>query len=217
MSRSRPAIVILATSGIILSSIAFLAASGSWSTPSLPSVGDRESALAAYSPSPTPGTPSAQSSAPAQLPSPTRVRIPALGIDAKVFPVGVTPDGALEIPEDISEVGWFKYGPAPGSTQGSAVLVAHRDGTSEGRGVFFPLDSVDEGTKVNVVTESGSVVRYRVVSVEGIQKSTFNTEIEEFFTGSGKPRLTLITCGGAYEEDNGGYQANVVVTAVPVT
>jgi LPXTG-site transpeptidase (sortase) family protein len=203
-------------SGIVLVTTAVLATSESWSSAPLPSVGDRESALAAYSASPMPAMPSAQSSEPAEQPAPVRVKIPDLGIDAKVFPVGVTADQALEIPEDISEVGWFKYGPAPGSSQGSSVLVAHRDGTSEGRGVFFPLDSVDEGTKVNVVTESGSVVRYRVVSVEGIQKSTFDTEIEEFFTGSGKPRLTLITCGGAYEEDNGGYQANVVVTAVPV-
>lgn len=205
-------------SGIVLVTTAILATSGSWSSAPLPSVGDRESALAAYSAGPAAvAEPSSPSSGPEQLSAPVRVRIPDLGIDAKVFPVGVTSDGALEIPEDINEVGWFKYGPAPGSGQGSSVLVAHRDGTSAGRGVFFPLDSIGEGAKVSVVTDAGSVIRYRVVSVEGIQKSTFNTEIEEFFTGAGKPRLTLITCGGAYEKNNGGYQANVVVTAVPVT
>lgn len=30
-------------------------------------------------------------------------------------------------------------------------------------------------------------------------------------------RLTLISCGGVYDPDRGGYQDNVVVTAVPET
>ena len=33
----------------------------------------------------------------------------------------------------------------------------------------------------------------------------------------GDPRLTLISCGGYYDRANGGYQDNVVVTAVPVS
>ncbi len=39
---------------------------------------------------------------------------------------------------------------------------------------------------------------------------------EELFAVDGPPRLTLISCGGYYDPDNGGYQDNVVVTAVPL-
>jgi len=36
-------------------------------------------------------------------------------------------------------------------------------------------------------------------------------------TGSaGIPRLTLITCGGAFDDESKTYQDNVIVTAVPV-
>ncbi len=38
----------------------------------------------------------------------------------------------------------------------------------------------------------------------------------ELFARSGPARLTVITCGGPYLADQGGYQDNVVVTAVPV-
>jgi hypothetical protein len=35
------------------------------------------------------------------------------------------------------------------------------------------------------------------------------------FARTGAPRLRLITCGGEYDVDAGGYQQNLVVTAVP--
>ena len=39
---------------------------------------------------------------------------------------------------------------------------------------------------------------------------------DDLFAVDGPARLTIITCGGVYERDNGGYQANVIITAVPV-
>ena len=41
--------------------------------------------------------------------------------------------------------------------------------------------------------------------------------IDDVFATDGSPRLTLITCGGYYDRSNGGYQDNVVVTAVPAS
>ncbi|MBU6244177.1 MAG: class F sortase [Actinomycetales bacterium] len=151
-----------------------------------------------------------------RLGSPASVRIDDLRIDAPVIPVGLVDGNVLEIPKDIQRVGWYEYGPRPGSPAGSSVLVAHRDGTTQGRGVFFALDALDVGARVEVVTSTGLTLPYRVVAVEGIQKAKFQADIEEFFASDGPPRLTLITCGGAYEPGQGGYQANVIVTAVPV-
>jgi hypothetical protein len=53
-----------------------------------------------------------------------------------------------------------------------------------------------------------------VVSRESILKKRL--PYEELFAVDGPPRLTLISCGGYYDKDNGGYQDNVVVTAVPM-
>lgn len=193
----------------------------------LPSAGDRAGALAAEQASMAAG-PSGGSSV-AGLPSaigdlallrrlgqPTRVRIDALRINAPVIPVGLVDGNVLQVPDDIGRVGWYQFGPRPGSPIGSAVLVAHRDGSTQGRGVFFSLDALDVDSTVQVETSTGVVVSYRVIAVEGIRKAEFQADIEEFFASDGPPRLTLITCGGAYDRDNGGYQANVVVTAVPI-
>ena len=38
---------------------------------------------------------------------------------------------------------------------------------------------------------------------------------EELFARTGTERLRIITCGGDYLPDEGGYQQNLVVTAVP--
>lgn len=188
---------------------------------SLPSVGNRAAALAATESSAA-AAPAAPSSVDdramlQRLGSPAAVRIEALRIEAPVIPVGLVDGDVLEVPKDIDKVGWYEFGPRPGSSTGSSVLVAHRDGTTQGRGVFFALDALDVDSTVQVVTSTGFVLPYRVIAVEGIRRAEFQADIEEFFAVDGPPRLTLITCGGEFDQANGGYQANVVVTAVPIS
>jgi LPXTG-site transpeptidase (sortase) family protein len=146
--------------------------------------------------------------------APMRLRIPALDVNTKVFPVGLDKNRAIEIPEDIRYVGWYELGVPPGVDRGSAVLVAHRDGRVQGRGVFYFLGSLDVGDKVYVKTSAGEELPYKVVSRESILKKRL--PYEELFAVDGDPRLTLISCGGYYDPNNGGYQDNVVVTAVPM-
>ena len=134
--------------------------------------------------------------------------------DTKIFPVGLDKNKAIEIPEDIRYVGWYELGVPPGVDRGSAVLVAHRDGREQGRGVFYFLGNLDVGDKVVVKTSAGEELPYKVVSRESILKKRL--PYEELFAVDGDPRLTLISCGGYYDPDNGGYQDNVVVTAVPM-
>lgn len=218
----RAAVIVLGLSGV---AIAVTLVAVRWQTDAsaqLPSTGDRVAALSASSREASAASTAPNSAEDAdrglqlRLTPPVRVRIDDYGIDAPVIPVGLVDGNVLQIPHDITKVGWYEYGPKPGSSQGSAVLVAHRDGVTQGRGVFFVLDALKVGTEVDVVTASGSTLRYRVVSVEGIRKATFQADIEEFFAHDGPPRLTLITCGGSYDPQQGGYQANVIVTAVPM-
>jgi LPXTG-site transpeptidase (sortase) family protein len=189
------------------------------------SVGQRPdfsaSATPSASPSPSPSpsasvspSPSPSPTAPLLVASPMGVRIPAIDVDTEVFPVGLDKNDAIEIPEDIRYVGWYKYGVPPGVDRGSAVLVAHRDGREQGRGVFYSLGTLEPGDKVYVMTSEGEELPYKVVSRESILKKSL--PYEELFAVDGDPRLTLISCGGFYDPNNGGYQDNVVVTAVPM-
>ena len=52
---------------------------------------------------------------------------------------------------------------------------------------------------------------YRVDGVREIPKRRL--ALEDLFDRSGVPRLQIVTCGGRYEPDNGGYQQNLVVSA----
>lgn len=175
-----------------------------------PSASPSATASASASPSPSPSA----IPDPVMVAAPTAVRIPGIDVDTKVFPVALDKNDAIEIPEDIRYVGWYELGVPPGVDRGSAVLVAHRDGREQGRGVFYELGTLNVGDKVYVTTSAGEVLPYKVVSRESILKKRL--PYEELFAVDGPPRLTLISCGGYYDADNGGYQDNVVVTAVPL-
>lgn len=149
------------------------------------------------------------------FPVPRSVSIPALDVDARVVPVGLEADGAIEIPDDVDIVGWYELGVPPGADRGSAVLVAHRDGRGQGPGVFYDLGMMDVGDRVRVRDDAGGVLVFEVVARESLRKK--GLPYDELFTADGPPRLTLISCGGAYDADRGGYQDNVIVTAVPVS
>ena len=186
----------------------------------LASVAALESTTAALStPSPVPSavaaTPS-PSTSPSQRPMslPVGVRIPSIGVDAKVLPMGLDEVGAMALPEDITKVAWYELGVPPGADRGSAVLAAHRDGRVQGHGVFYDLGRLDVGNRIAVTTADGGTILYEVVARELIAKQRL--PLEELFAVDGPARLTLISCGGYYDRSNGGYQDNVVVTAIPV-
>jgi hypothetical protein len=148
---------------------------------------------------------------------PVRLRIPAIGVDARVIPVAQDSRHQIIVPYDIETVGWYEFGPAPGSSRGSCVMVAHRDGRGGGCGAFFALGQARPGDLIDAELADGSDVEYRVSSREVVLKSWFAEHSQEYFTNAGSPRLTLITCGGEYVKDKGGYQSNIIITAAPVS
>lgn len=163
-------------------------------------------------PSPMSSTTTAVPSAEVPAPAPPgRLVIPTIGVDAPVVPVGLEPDGAMEVPP-ATEAGWYLYGPLPGDPTGSAVIAAHVDHSGRA-GVFFDLRRVVEGDEVVVLDEAGTERRYRVT--ERFQVDKDELPIPELFRHDGAPVLTLITCGGAFDRGAGHYEDNIVVRAVP--
>ena len=152
--------------------------------------------------------------APAEPAAPVRVRLPALGVDAPVAPVGVDDRGRMEVPFDVAMVGWYRFGPGPGATAGSAVLSGHVDDSEQGYGAFHRLGGLAPGDPVAVDLADGGVVQYRVERVTRMPKSELPAD--EVFDRGGAPRLTLVTCGGPFDYDAHGYTENVVVVARPV-
>ena len=55
---------------------------------------------------------------------PTRLRIPAIGVDSSLMSLGLKSDGSLETPPGAFPAGWFTGGPTPGQI-GPAIIVGH--------------------------------------------------------------------------------------------
>ncbi|MGY1737823.1 class F sortase [Geodermatophilus sp. SYSU D00684] len=166
-------------------------------------------------PPPAPG-PAVRDAAPAPAPAvvpPARLQVPALGVDAPVDPAGVAADGQMALPDDVARAGWYRFGPAPGAP-GSAVLAGHVDDAEQGLGALAPLRSAEPGQEVLVTDAAGATTRWRVVARDLLDKQALPVDL--LFTREGPPRLTLVTCGGPFLPDVGGYRDNVVVVAEPI-
>lgn len=145
-------------------------------------------------------------------PRPTALTIGALGVrQAPVIDVGVQDDGAMEIPP-VDEVGWYRYGAAPGG-EGSAILAAHIAYDGED-GVFVDLVELGPGAEVEVALDDGTTSRYVVESTARYPKDALPEEV--VFARTGPPRLVLVTCGGRFDAEARSYDDNVVVTAIPL-
>ncbi|MGD2043311.1 MAG: class F sortase [Acidimicrobiia bacterium] len=146
-------------------------------------------------------------------PTPVGLTIEKLGIDAPVGEYGVDNQGRMDVPDNITEVGWYKFGPSPGE-DGSAVLAAHVDLAGPGKGLFYDLDELEPGDMVTVSYSDGVAADFEVFA-----RSTYlKTELplDTIFSRTGQPVLTLVTCGGGFSRSANSYDSNVVVYAVPV-
>lgn len=184
--------------------------------PTTSSVGaEAAEALAALPSSTSPAIqapPSAPPAAP-QVAEPVSIALPSLGLDAPVVPVGVEDDGLMEVPEDVRTVGWYRFGPAPGSAAGSAVLSGHVNDRTQGVGVFARIAELQIGDTVEVRLADGAAVAYRVVAREQWPKG--EVPLDRLFDRGGSHRVVLITCGGVFDRGARNYEDNIAVTTVP--
>jgi hypothetical protein len=141
---------------------------------------------------------------------PQHLVIADIGVDHPVVPVGLEPDGSMEIPENVHEIGWYTRTRVRPGDPGSAVLAGHVDSRVQGRGAFFDLGQLDLGAEVAVGTDAGTQ-RWQVTGRTSYDKTVL--PIDDLFTVDGPPRLVLITCGGPFDSDTRHYTENVVVLA----
>lgn len=145
---------------------------------------------------------------------PQRLSIASVGVEMPVSATGVTADEQMELPDDPSVIGWYKFGASPGDEVGSTVLGGHVDSIEKGIGPLARLASTSVGDEVVVTGGDGEQLRYEVVSVERISKAALPVDV--LFRPDGPHQLAVVTCGGEYLPEAGGYEDNIVVIARPV-
>jgi len=148
-----------------------------------------------------------------QGPQPTAIEIEAIGVTAPVVALGVVSEtGQMEVPDSVDDVGWYEFGPSPGQP-GSSVLAAHVDIYGEGPGVFFNLDQLVPGDRIEVLFDEGATSTFVVTSTERVAKA--GLAVDSIFAPAGEPVLRLVTCGGGFDRSSRTYNDNVIVTAEP--
>jgi sortase (surface protein transpeptidase) len=143
---------------------------------------------------------------------PATLRIPAIEVEAEVIGLGLTEDGALEVPrgEVYDLPGWYVHGPRPGEP-GPAVIGGHVDSRS-GPSVFHLLGALEPGDEIEIAYEDGTVARFVVDRAEHHPKEAF--PFDDVFGNTAGAELRLLTCGGAFDHGSRSYDDNLVVYAV---
>jgi LPXTG-site transpeptidase (sortase) family protein len=145
----------------------------------------------------------------AAIQGPYTLRIPRIGVDARVVAIKSNEDRVLMPPRAPSLVGWWSDGAAPGEREGSAVLVGHT--VRAGGGVFDDIDQLRSGDTIEVEGSDG-MLTYRVQSHDVLSKGEFARNAEQIFTQAGPGRLVVITCD---DWDGTAWRSNIVTVATP--
>jgi LPXTG-site transpeptidase (sortase) family protein len=153
-----------------------------------------------------------QSAQPGPVSRPVALTIPLIGVQTNLIYLGLTSDGSLQVPSTAYVAGWYTGSPRPGAI-GSAIIVGHVD-SYRGTGIFFRLKTLRRGDKIYVRRADGTLVEFRVTSVQTYLKNHFPTE--DVFGPVPDAELRLITCGGAFDFATKHYVSNIVVYAAEV-
>jgi sortase (surface protein transpeptidase) len=134
------------------------------------------------------------------------VKIPAVGLSAKIVPIGLNALGQIEMPAPTL-AGWYRLGPAPGAV-GPAVIVGHVD-THTGPAVFYRLTGVRAGEMVDVVRADGSHSRFVISGVTEVKKAVFPSAA--VFGPTSGATIRLITCTGPFDPTSRHYLDSLIV------
>lgn len=148
--------------------------------------------------------------APIQNNVPTRLIIDRISLDAAITLVGLTSAGAMDVPQDVDDVGWLYTSQRPGDV-GTSVVTGHY-GLRAGRpSVFDDLHKLRRGDRISVQSEDGAL---KIFVVRFLRRYAAEDEAPLVFgSHDGVAHLNLITCEGAWDAHTGTYPIRLVIFA----
>jgi sortase (surface protein transpeptidase) len=143
---------------------------------------------------------------------PVTIRIPDATVDAEVE-LNEIVDGVMLDPSGPWVVSWFQETSLLGDMD-NTVMSGHLDYWDVGPAVFYTVGQLQQDAPIYVTGEDGSSYTYAVDWVEtyGIDQLTPET-ISEIVGPTDYRALTLITCGGEFDEERGQYLSRTIVRA----
>lgn len=141
---------------------------------------------------------------------PARIKIPTINVDAAVEHMGLTAQGALDVPKGPADAAWYDQGPRPGE-KGNSVISGHfgwKDGLPA---VFDDLRKLQKGDMVYIEDEKGSITTFVVRDFRTFAPSEATAEV--FNATDSTAHLNLITCNGQWSNAKKSYSQRLVVFA----
>ena len=141
---------------------------------------------------------------------PTRLTIPAIGVNAPIEKVGIQANGEMGTPvqNKWNGIGWFVAGTLPGQ-QGSTVMDGHLDDDRGAPAVFWNLSKLHAGDSVIVTDGSGKTLQFHVTHTAAYAYD--KAPLQEIFGNGGGKYLNLITCAGSWSYNQNQFQQRLVV------
>ncbi|MDD5726592.1 MAG: class F sortase [Patescibacteria group bacterium] len=132
--------------------------------------------------------------------------IPRIKVNAVIKDMGLTPEGAMAIPANRVDVGWFSLGTRPGEI-GSAVIGGHNRWDQK-VAVFDHLNRLKKGDILSVVDAKGISTSFVIRGMRTYDATDINSGI---FASESGIHLNLITCSGFWNPITKSYTTRLVI------
>ena len=136
-----------------------------------------------------------------------RLRIPRINVNAAIESVGLTSNGAMDVPSDPDHVGWYNLGPPPGAP-GNAGFAGHVDWYRGRTAVFQHLNKLQKDDVLFIDTGTGKLLTFIVREIRVYQPTDYAPDVFQKSNGS---HLNLVTCGGVWDPVRKIYSERLVV------
>jgi LPXTG-site transpeptidase (sortase) family protein len=143
---------------------------------------------------------------------PRYLRIPSIKVDTRIRRLGIDSKGRLATPNNINDAGWYDASVKPGEKEGASIIQGHVAGPTQ-HGVFWDLNKLNDGDRIEIEKGSGEIVAYKVTKVEKVPADQFSMNKYLATEVSGRHDLKLVTASGKYNIISGVYDTRVVVFA----
>lgn len=150
---------------------------------------------------------------------PRYLSIPKLRVEkTRVMQVGLTREGMLDVPANISDVAWYTKSMTPGTGTGAVLIDGHNGGVTRD-GVFAQLKTLKKGDEIILERGDGKVLTYAVydnismpleeVNDSGMRRMMYSAD-------PSKEGLNLITCDGKWVPRYQQFDRRIMLRAIAV-
>lgn len=124
---------------------------------------------------------------------PNLINIPFVGVQANVYPMNLSANGAFGVPLNFSDTAWDKASAKPGEP-GTMIIGGHTAGVNS-KGAFYDLAKLMSGDLIQITRGDGKAFNYRVTATKMFDSKTF--DLSDFIRETPtKPSLILVTLNG---------------------